>query len=100
MSTTIITKKELTIPVGVIAQVADVIIENEITHTIIGADTHENTVTLEVQFDKDEREVIHEMKTLFQITKNRSKTSRTMKKKMTDKDSPLKACINQKQTSC
>ena len=61
MSTTIITKKELTIPAGVIAQVSDVIIENEITHTIIGADTHEDTVTLEVQFDKDEREVIHEI---------------------------------------
>lgn len=59
MSTTIITKKELIIPAGVIAQVSDVIIENEITHTIIGADTEEDTVTLEVQFD--ERELIHEI---------------------------------------
>ena len=61
MSTTIITKKELIIPTGVIAQVSDVIIENEITHQIIGADTDEDTITLEVQFAKDEREIIHEI---------------------------------------
>lgn len=61
MSTTIITKKELIIPAGVIAQVSDVIIENEITHTILGADTDEDTITLEVQFTKDEREIIHEI---------------------------------------
>lgn len=61
MSTTIITKKELTVPAGVIAQVADVIIENGITHTIIGADIDEDTITLEVQFTKDEREIIHEI---------------------------------------
>lgn len=61
MSTTIITKKELTIPAGVIAQVSDLIIENEITHQIIGADTGEDTITLEVQFSKDEREIIHEI---------------------------------------
>ena len=61
MSTTIITKKELTIPAGVIPQVSDVIIENEITHQIIGADTDEDTITLEVQFSKDEREIIHEI---------------------------------------
>jgi hypothetical protein len=54
-------KKELTIPAGVIAQVSDVIIENEITHQIIGADTDEDTITLEVQFSKDEREIIHEI---------------------------------------
>lgn len=61
MSTTIIIKKELTIPAGVIAQVSDGIIENEITHTIIGADIDEDTITLEVQFTKDEREIIHEI---------------------------------------
>lgn len=61
MSTTLISKKELIIPAGVIAQVSDVIIENEITHQIIGADTDEDTITLEVQFTKDEREIIHEI---------------------------------------
>jgi hypothetical protein len=61
MSTTIINQKELIIPAGVIAQVSDVIIENEITHTIVGADTDEDTITLEVQFTKDEREIIHEI---------------------------------------
>jgi hypothetical protein len=65
MSTTIINQKELIIPVGVIAQVSDVIIENEITHTIIGADTDEDTITLEVQFTKDEREIIHEIEDII-----------------------------------
>ena len=65
MSTTIINQKELIIPAGVIAQVSDVIIENEITHTIVGADTDEDTITLEVQFSKDEREIIHEIEDII-----------------------------------
>lgn len=65
MSTTIINQKELIIPAGVIAQVSDVIIENEITHEIIGADTDEDTITLEVQFTKDEREIIHEIEDII-----------------------------------
>ena len=65
MPTTIITKKELNVPAGVIAQVADVIIENELTHESIGSDTDEDTVTLEVQFTKDEREIIHEIEDII-----------------------------------
>jgi len=65
MSTTIINQKELIIPAGVIAQVSDIIIENEITHEIIGADTDEDTITLEVQFTKDEREIIHEIEDII-----------------------------------
>ena len=65
MSTTIINQKELIIPAGVIAQVSEVIIENEITHTIVGADTDEDTITLEIQFTKDEREIIHEIEDII-----------------------------------
>ncbi len=65
MSKTIITKKELNVPAGVIAQVADVIIKNGINHEITGAETGEDIVTLEVQFTKDEREIIHEIEDII-----------------------------------
>jgi hypothetical protein len=65
MSTTIITKKELTIPAGVIAQVAEVIIENEIVHEIVASDIDDDTITLEVEYTKDEREIIHEIEDII-----------------------------------
>lgn len=65
MSTTIITKKELNVPAGVIAQVAEVIIENEIVHEIIGTDIDEDIITLEVEYTKDEREIIHEIEDII-----------------------------------
>lgn len=65
MSTTIITKKEVTVPVAVMAQVANVIIENEITHEIVGSDVDDDTITLELQYTKDEREIIHEIEDII-----------------------------------
>jgi len=61
MSTTVITKKELHVPTGAIIDVADVLLENEITNEIIGTEPDEDAVILEVQYDKGQREIIHEV---------------------------------------
>ena len=65
MSTTVITKKELHVPTGAIIKVADVLLENEITNEIIGTEPDEDAVILEVQYDKEQREVIHEVEDII-----------------------------------
>ncbi|HEX7906331.1 MAG TPA: hypothetical protein VF487_20795 [Chitinophagaceae bacterium] len=65
MSTTVITKKELHVPTGAIIDVADVLIENEIINEIIGTDTDEDTIIFEIQYGKEQREVIHEVEDMI-----------------------------------
>ncbi len=65
MSTTVITRKELHVPTGAIIDVADVLLENEITNEIIGTEPDEDAVILEVQYDKEQREVIHEVEDII-----------------------------------
>jgi hypothetical protein len=60
MSKTVITKNELHVPTGAIIEVADLLLENEITNEIIGTDAEEDTIILEVQYEKEQRDVIHE----------------------------------------
>jgi hypothetical protein len=65
MSTTVITKKELHVPTAAIIEVADVLLENEIINEIIGTEPDEDAVILEVQYDKEQREVIHEVEDII-----------------------------------
>ena len=65
MSTTIITRKELEVPLGALIEVSDILIENGITNEITGTDEDEDTVTLEVSFTKEERDIIHEVEDLI-----------------------------------
>ncbi len=65
MSRTIITKKELHVPVGAMLDVADVLVQNQINHEIIGTDSDEDTIIFEVQYEKDERDAIHEIEDLI-----------------------------------
>ncbi len=65
MSTKVITKKELHVPTGAIIDVADVLLENEVTNEIIGTDADEDAVILEVQYDKEQREIIHEVEDII-----------------------------------
>ena len=63
--TTVITKKELSVPLGAILDVADVLLENDIINNIIGTDSDEDTIILEVEYDKEQREVIHEVEDII-----------------------------------
>ena len=65
MSTKVITKKELHVPTGAIIDVVDVLLENEVTNEIIGTEPDEDAIILEVQYDKDQREIIHEVEDII-----------------------------------
>ena len=65
MSTTIITRKELEVPLGALIEVSDILIENGITAEITGTNEDEDTLTLEVSFTKEERDIIHEVEDLI-----------------------------------
>ena len=65
MSTTIITRKELEVPLGALIEVSGILIENGISNEITGTDEDEETVTLEVSFTKEERDIIHEVEDLI-----------------------------------
>lgn len=53
--------KDLEVPLEAMGDVALIISENGITHTITGTDDDHEVVFIEVQFDKDEKEVIREI---------------------------------------
>jgi hypothetical protein len=55
----VLTTKELEVPVGAMIHVADLLIENEISHVLVGTDEDNDTVTIEVEYGTDEREAIH-----------------------------------------
>lgn len=61
MPTTTITKRELNVPTSIIIEVADVLLENEITNDIIGTDAENDELVLEVEYEKKQREVIHQI---------------------------------------
>lgn len=65
MSTKLITKKELSIPAAIITEVAEVLLENEINNDIIGADTEIDEVLIEVQFEREQRDVIHQIEDMI-----------------------------------
>lgn len=61
MSTRTITKKELNIPIGVIIEVADMLLENEIIFDIVGTDEDNDALIIEVECEKEQREIIHQI---------------------------------------
>ena len=56
-----VTTKQLEVPVGALMEVADLLIENEITHQMVATDGDNDTITIEVEYDRDERDTIHEV---------------------------------------
>lgn len=65
MSKTIITKKELEVPVGALSEVADILIENSIANEIVGTNPEEDTIILEISYTKEERDAIHQAEDLI-----------------------------------
>ena len=56
-----VTTKQLEVPVGALMEVADLLIENEITHQMVATDEDNDTITIEVEYDRDDRDTIHEV---------------------------------------
>ena len=65
MSSKLITKKELSIPAAIITEVAEVLLENEIVNDIIGADIETDEVLMEVQLEREQRDVIHQIEDMI-----------------------------------
>ena len=56
--------KELEVPVGIIAEVADIMVSNDLENSITGTDEDQEIIFLEVRYDKDEeeqREAMHQI---------------------------------------
>ncbi len=65
MATTTITRKEITVPADLIVEVSAVIEANTLHAEIIGSDEDEDTVTLEVEYSREERSVVREIENLI-----------------------------------
>ena len=61
MPKTVITKKELNVPSAVIVEVADLLLDNEITNDIVGTDPDNDELIIEVEYEKEQREIIHQI---------------------------------------
>ena len=65
MSNTIITRKVLHIPVLAILQAVDLLLEHEIVHEIVATDEEEEQLIIQVEYEKQERDAIHEIEDLI-----------------------------------
>ncbi|MBN8852768.1 MAG: hypothetical protein BGO55_03345 [Sphingobacteriales bacterium 50-39] len=53
--------QELIIPSDAMPEVATILVNNELTNEIIGSDEENETITLEVQYEKEERDAFQEI---------------------------------------
>jgi hypothetical protein len=61
----IITKKEIHVPVDVLIQVSDVFLANDITNSIIGTEEDDREIVFEVEYEKGQRDIIHEVEDII-----------------------------------
>lgn len=61
MSKTIIEKKELAVPIDIILDVADILLENDITNDIAGTDFKNDILLIDVQYVREERDIINQI---------------------------------------
>lgn len=59
MSKTTITKQEITVPAGALIDVADILIEEDIYHRFTATDEDGDTITLEIEYEKEQRDAVH-----------------------------------------
>lgn len=59
-------EKELHVPAVAMMEVANVLIENELVATITGSDDEDQTITLELQYEKNDRGAIHEIEDIIE----------------------------------
>ena len=63
---TVIVKDEIEVPLGILIEVADLLIKNEITHEITDTDAENGSITLEIEYEKEQRDTIHEIEDLIE----------------------------------
>lgn len=62
-----ITRKLLDVPSDAMFSIAEIIADNEITHTIKGVDEEDgDTIHLEVEYSRDERDAIRDIENIIE----------------------------------
>jgi hypothetical protein len=54
-----LTKEQFDVPASIMVEVCGLICEHELYHTIMEVDEDEDTICLEIEYSKQDREVIH-----------------------------------------
>ena len=62
---TVIIKKEIEVPLDALIDVADVLIANNLTHSIVDTDAEEDTVLMEVEYMKGEGHLFRELEAII-----------------------------------
>lgn len=60
-----ITTREFEVPMNALIAVAGLLVEHELPHHISGTDEENDIITIEVEYGKEEREVIHEIEDII-----------------------------------
>ena len=58
--------KELEVPIEVIAEVAELLTDNDITNTITGVDEDYEVLYMEVEYEKEDNQVIHDIEDVIE----------------------------------
>ena len=58
--------KELEVPIEVIAEVAELLTDNDITNTITGVDEDYEVLFMEVEYEKEDNQVIHDIEDVIE----------------------------------
>lgn len=61
----ILVKRHLDVPAAMVLDALELLMENEVSYAISAIDKEEETLTIEVQYLKEERAVIHELEDLI-----------------------------------
>ena len=58
--------KELEVPIEVIAEVAELLTDNDITNTITSVDEDYEVLFMEVEYEKEDNQVIHDIEDVIE----------------------------------
>ncbi|TDW97148.1 hypothetical protein [Dinghuibacter silviterrae] len=58
--------KELVVPTGALIDVTTVLLDSELTNEIVGCDEDDHTITLEVSYNKEERDAVVEIERILE----------------------------------
>ncbi|MEO6251730.1 MAG: hypothetical protein ABIO79_00370 [Ferruginibacter sp.] len=58
--------KELEVPIEVIAEVAELLTDNDITNTITGVDEDYEILFMEMEYEKEDNQVIHDIEDVIE----------------------------------
>jgi hypothetical protein len=60
-----LTKEQFDVPSGIMLEVCGLICEHDLHHVIMEVDEDADTISLEIQYSKQDREVIHQIEDLI-----------------------------------